>query len=151
MPSIDSNFSATSINWDAAQNARVPSKQLDQDDFLRLLLTKLTSQDPLNPEKDSDFIAQMAQFSSLEQSKAMQADMAALRTEQQLLQASALIGHTVQIQMGDETVRAGIVAGVKVEDGTPKLMVDGQTYGLGQILTVTPTTQLPDGRVYATP
>lgn len=151
MPSIDSNFSATSINWDAAQNTRVPSKQLDQDDFLRLLLTKLTSQDPLNPEKDSDFIAQMAQFSSLEQSKAMQADMAALRTEQQLLQASALIGHTVQIQLDDETVCAGIVAGVKLEDGTPRLMVDGQTYSLSQVLTVTPTTQLPEGRAYATP
>ena len=139
MSTVNSNYSASAIDWNASQNERVPTKQLGQQDFLRLLLTKLTSQDPLNPEKDSDFIAQMAQFSSLEQAKAMQADMAALRTEQQLLQASALIGETVQIQLDKDTATAGVVEGVKVDAGVPKLMINGEAYPLEQVLTITPT------------
>lgn len=136
---VTNNPAANAIDWAALSNPRVPTKQLGQSDFLRLLLTKLTSQNPLNPEKDSDFIAQMAQFSSLEQSKAMQADMSAMRLEQQLLQASSLIGQTVQLQVDDETATAGIVSSVKIEGGTPKLVVDGQTYTLSQVLTITPT------------
>ena len=139
MSTVNSNYSASAIDWNASQNERVPTKQLGQQDFLRLLLTKLTSQDPLNPEKDSDFIAQMAQFSSLEQAKAMQADMAALRTEQQLLQASALIGETVQIQLDQDTATAGVVEGVKVDAGVPKLVINGEAYPLEQVLTITPT------------
>ncbi len=139
MSTVNSNYSASAIDWNASQNERVPTKQLGQQDFLRLLLTKLTSQDPLNPEKDSDFIAQMAQFSSLEQAKAMQADMAALRTEQQLLQASALIGETVQVQLDQDTATAGVVEGVKVDAGVPKLVINGEAYPLEQVLTITPT------------
>lgn len=139
MPAVNANYSASAIDWNASQNERVPTKQLGQQDFLRLLLTKLTSQDPLNPEKDSDFIAQMAQFSSLEQAKAMQADMAALRAEQQLLQASALIGETVQIQLDQNTATAGVVEGVKVDVGVPKLVINGEAYPLEQVLTITPT------------
>ena len=136
---IDNTASTSAIDWSTMNNPRVPTKQLGQNDFLRLLLTKLTSQDPLNPEKDSDFIAQMAQFSSLEQSKAMQKDMSALRLEQQLLQASALIGQTVQLQIDDKTATAGIVSSVRIEEGTPRLVVNGNPYTLSQVLTITPT------------
>lgn len=140
---ISNATSTTGIDWNAEANPRVPTKQLGQDDFLRLLLTKLTSQDPMNPEKDSDFIAQMAQFSSLEQSKAMQADMAAMRSEQQLLQASALIGQTVQVAVNDEVTNSGVVSSVKIIEGTPKLVIGGINYDLSQVLTITPTPVQP--------
>lgn len=44
-----------------------PKNDLDKDAFLRLLTTQLSNQDPLNPIEDREFIAQLAQFSSLEQ------------------------------------------------------------------------------------
>lgn len=48
--------------------------KLDKDAFLRLLVTQLSNQDPLNPMEDKEFIAQMAQFSTLEQMQNLNKD-----------------------------------------------------------------------------
>ena len=116
--------------------SRVPSQVLDQDDFLKLLMAQMTSQDPLNPKKDTDFIAQMAQFSALEQSRAMQSDMAHLRADQQVLQANALIGRHVTVQGSGDNDITGTVLGVLVQDGTPKILVNGVAYDLNQVLRI---------------
>ena len=46
---------------------REPNNELGKDAFLKILITQLSNQDPLDPLQDKDFIAQMAQFSTLEQ------------------------------------------------------------------------------------
>lgn len=53
-----------------------PNQKLDKDAFLKLLVTQLRHQDPLNPIEDKEFISQMAQFSSLEQMQNMGKTMA---------------------------------------------------------------------------
>lgn len=118
---------------------RLPIQTLGQNDFLKLLVAQMTSQDPLNPQKDTEFIAQMAQFSALEQSKTMQADMAQLRAQQQLVQASALIGQSVELQLDPDVTARGIVAAVQIDNGTPKLIVNGQPYELHQLRLIQPT------------
>ena len=118
---------------------RVPIQTLGQNDFLKLLVTQMTSQDPLNPQKDTDFIAQMAQFSALEQSKMMQADIAKLRTDQQFLQATALLGQTVELQLSQDVTASGIVSAVQIDAGTPKIVVGGMPYDLSRVLTIAPT------------
>ncbi len=115
---------------------RIPVRTLGQNDFLKLLVTQMTSQDPMNPQKDTEFIAQMAQFSALEQSKTMQADIAQLRTQQEFMQASAMLGQAVGLQVDKETTAQGIVSAVQLEAGTPKLLVGGQTFSLSQVLSV---------------
>lgn len=122
---------------------RIPIQTLGQNDFLKLLVTQMTSQDPLNPQKDTDFIAQMAQFSALEQSKTMQVDIAGLRSQQQLLQASALLGQTVELQVNQGTTATGVVSAVQIVAGTPKIVVGGTSYDLSQVLTITPTLLNP--------
>jgi flagellar hook assembly protein FlgD len=49
-----------------AEQQRTPQTNLGQDDFLRLLTEQLQNQDPLNPQSDTDFIASMSSFSSVE-------------------------------------------------------------------------------------
>ena len=68
----------------------------------------------------------------------MEADISALRTEQQLLQANGLIGRLVNMQSEDGTLVSGIVNGVQVADGTPTLVVNGQTFTLSQVVSVAP-------------
>ena len=132
------NYLSGTTTTDQSGESRVPTQTLNQDDFLQLLVTQLSQQDPMNPMKDTDFIAQMASFSSLEQSKEMLTDISALRTEQQLLQANSLIGRLVNVQSADGTLTSGTVDSVQVANGTPSLVVDGQTFTLSQVVSVAP-------------
>lgn len=113
--------------------ARTPVQTLGQEDFLQLLVAQMSQQDPMNPVKDTEFIAQMAQFSALEQSKAMMQDMASLR-------ASTLLGTTVMVQDEDYPtgVNSGVVDSVLMENGVAKLFVNGTRYDLGDVLRIFP-------------
>jgi len=117
---------------------RVPVKTLDQQDFLKLLVAQMTQQDPLNPKSDLEMIPQMVSFTQLEQSKSMQSDIAQLRAEQQLLRANSLLGRTVEIQDGSGARVTGQVSAVQMEEGTPKLVVNGRRFDLGQLFSITP-------------
>jgi flagellar basal-body rod modification protein FlgD len=121
---------------DPETRMRIPMQVLGQDDFLKLLVAQLSAQDPLNPQKDTEFIAQMAQFSALEQSKSMQTDIAALRAQQAVVQANALLGREVNVQVDQETVVRGVVSAVTFEAGTPKIVVDDQAYDISRVLSV---------------
>lgn len=127
------------IGTNTLTSERIPIQTLGQDDFLKLLTAQLTSQDPLNPQKDTDFIAQMAQFSSLEQTKSMQQDLASLRAQNQVLQSGTLLGQTVEVQVDEKTTVSGVVSAVHIQDGVPKITVDGKNYDIDQILSVMPT------------
>ena len=80
-PYISSSVKSTQLNSisRAPGSTRLPVQTLNQNDFLKLVLAQLTNQDPLNPQKDTEFIAQMTQFSALEQAKSMQTDIYALQ------------------------------------------------------------------------
>ena len=73
-----------------------PSQQLGKQDFLNLLMVQLRNQDPLNVQDDREFIAQMAQFSSLEQSTNTTSAIENLVSFQQLTQGSSLLGREVE-------------------------------------------------------
>ena len=137
--SIGSTTNTTSTDLTAAE-ATLPTQTLTQDDFLKLLVAKMSAQDPLNPTQDTEFISEMAQFSTLEQSKSMQDDLAKLRTDQQVTQANGLLGRTVQLQDDAGGTVNGAVSAVQVVDGTPKLIVNNQAYDLSQLVMITPSS-----------
>jgi flagellar basal-body rod modification protein FlgD len=113
-------------------SATNPNSTLSQQDFLNLLVTQLSSQDPLNPESDTDFAAQLAQFSALQTAQSTQGTMASL-------QAEDLIGSTVTVQTTSNTTQSGVVTGVEMNSGTPSILVGGAPYTLSQILSVQQT------------
>jgi flagellar basal-body rod modification protein FlgD len=131
---VSSNSSATN----AAQTSTLPEKTLSQNDFFKLLITQMTSQDPMNPLSNAEFMGQMAQFSSLEQSKTLSADISKMRSEQQLLQANTLIGRDVDVTTSEGLVTTGTVTGVAIDNGTPQVIVNGASYGMDKILTIAP-------------
>ena len=88
---------------------------LGKDDFLTLLVTQLQNQDPLNPSDPTEFTAQLAQFSSLEQLFAANESlgkMAAANSDVERLSALSVIGKTVvsdsgQFRLGESPVELG--------------------------------------------
>ena len=73
-------ISGTSGSSDPTSAATPKTDALGKDAFLKLLVTQLQNQSPLQPMADGEFLAQLAQFSSLETLQTMQKDSAALRT-----------------------------------------------------------------------
>ncbi len=113
---------------------REVSQDLNKDDFLKILLTQLTHQDPTSPLEDKEFVAQMAQFSSLEQMTNMASSFAEMTNTLLTGQAMGVIGRTVEVAVGDEVVRgtaSGITAG-----SDPQVRVNGNYYSYNDILSV---------------
>ncbi len=110
------------------------NQELGRDDFLKILLTQLQNQDPTQPMEDKEFIAQMAQFSSLEQmtniSRGFQ-EMNSLLSSNQALQ---VLGRTVEIQRGDQLIR-GTVSGV-TSGSSPQVTVNDKTYDFSDLIRV---------------
>lgn len=109
-------------------------QRLDKDDFLKILIIQLTHQDPTEPMKDTEFVAQMAQFSTLEQMSNMNAEMAKVFNLISRSQAMAILGKRVEITEGNLEI-TGIVE--KVTGGEyPQLLVDGVYYDYANVKSV---------------
>lgn len=98
------------------------ASSLGMEDFLKILLTQLTYQDPLKPMDNQQFMAQMAQFTSLEQTQQLNNKIATLITNQAALQSVGLIGKTVDITTSNGNV-SGTVSALSLSGDAPLLTV----------------------------
>lgn len=123
-------------NFNKTLNAsgRIPSQQLGKDDFLKLLITQLTNQDPTSPMEDTQFISQMAQFSSLEQMTNMNESFNKMTAMINAGQAATTLGKTVDLDIGDTTTQ-GVVEATSF-GANPQVMVNGMFYDLNKIKAV---------------
>ncbi len=108
-------------------NAAADTKQLGvgQEDFLKILLTQLTYQDPLKPMDNQEFIAQMAQFTSLEQTRQLNDGLESLLKIQSATQSVGLIGKTVEVRTASGS-EVGQVTTVTFQNGSPTFVVKTQ-------------------------
>jgi len=98
------------------------NNHINQQDFLRILLAQLNAQDPLKPMDNTAFVAQLAQFSQLEQSQQMVSGLNQLVAVQTASQTVALLGKTVDVANGAGTA-TGLVTGMSVSGTRPSLTV----------------------------
>ena len=128
------------------ENGRIPRQALGKEDFLQLLMKQLAYQDPLSPMEDKEFIAQMAQFSSLEQITAMSESFSRLsaglsRDFERIAglisgtEAASALGKTVKVAIGDDKSLEGVVHSV-TRGADPRVMVDGYYYNWSQVTEV---------------
>ncbi|MBM4053992.1 MAG: hypothetical protein FJ264_04820 [Planctomycetes bacterium] len=121
------------------------SSEITMESFLTLFTTQLQYQDPLDPQDNSEFLSQLAQFTALEQeqqqteylSDLSSIDTASLQLDQ-IGVASEFIGST--ITYSDDTGEGeytGVVEGVKLEeDGTVSFVIDGESVSISNFIKV---------------
>lgn len=119
--------------------ASAPRQQLNQDDFLKLLTTQLSNQDPLKPMDDTQFIAQMAQFSSLQQATTLTKDFEAFSSAQQISSAQNLLSRTVSLT-SDDAVVTGPVSEVRIKNGAAQIIVNDTAYDPSTVTSITSST-----------
>ena len=133
MNEINSSTSADIINsLDTKSKAPTEEQDLGKDAFLQLMIAQLQNQDPLSPAKNEDFIAQLAQFSSVEGIQNINDSMQELASSfrsSQALQASSLVGRQVQVSTDTATLSAaGPVKGtidLDTSSANIKLYIEG--------------------------
>ncbi len=135
--------SATSTDRASALTGTTPTTTakktaLNSNDFMKLLSVQFQHQDPMKPMEDTAFIAQMAQFSSLEQSNSLVQQMTQLNTQQSITAANSYLGRQVTLDDGKGGIVTGQVGGVELAGGTPRLIVGDYTYPLSAVLLVEP-------------
>ena len=114
---------------------------VSQEDFLKILLTQLRFQDPLKPIDNQEFIAQLAQFSSLELARQQGEEIQGLLTIQSASQSLSLMNRTVEVGTNGGS-QVGVVTAIRFQNGNPLLTVktaDGQfltDVGLSQVSLV---------------
>lgn len=109
--------SVTSATGTAAQAARGSSRApaADYDTFLTLLVTQMKNQDPLNPTDNTEYIAQLASFSAVEQQTQTNDKLDLILSYMSIDQASSLIGKHIVSADGETS---GVIESVKLTDSS---------------------------------
>ena len=128
------NLYVDSFNKGNTVNGRAVQQSLGKDDFLKLLITQLSNQDPTSPMENTEFIAQMAQFSSLEQMTNMNESFQRMTAMMNSNQAMSTIGKVVELDLGD-TSATGVVNAITYGQN-PQVRVGNMFYDMKQIQAV---------------
>ncbi|SFM32198.1 flagellar basal-body rod modification protein FlgD [Gracilibacillus orientalis] len=133
MTSIDPSYYLSKQN-----QAREANNSLGKEEFLKILMSQLQNQDPLNPMEDKEFISQMTTFSSLEQMMNMSNSIDTLvknQTVSPVIQYSHLIGKEVSYYRLDEEtgevaepkeIVSSEVKAISQQDGYAVIELDGE-------------------------
>jgi flagellar basal-body rod modification protein FlgD len=122
MPTVNSLTSSPAATTQAATSKNA---EMGKDQFLKLFVAQLQHQDPMNPMQDSDFMGQMASFSTLEQVSNMAGENAKIAQSLTTTSAVNLLGRDITWVDKDKVTHTGKVEKVSTVDGKPSLTVGG--------------------------
>ena len=129
MPGITSNTARTAT---ASTTASAPS--VDYGAFLQLLVAQLKNQDPSKPMDSTQYMAQLASFSQVEQSMMTNSKLDSLLTSSAIEQANQLIGHT--LTSADGTLSGKVVSVKITSDGLVAKLDNGKEMSVGPGVTI---------------
>ncbi|MDP4097539.1 flagellar hook capping protein [Paenibacillus sp. P96] len=146
-PNMWPNYAEPNVNRAASSTKSDSSgtSSLGKDEFLKLLITQLQNQDPMQPMEDKEFIAQMAQFTSVEQLMNISSQLTAM--SESLGVSSAMIGKEVSWisegktdpitgEKSEGTVQSGIVDSIVIRDGVQYATVGKEEIALTDITSI---------------
>jgi flagellar basal-body rod modification protein FlgD len=107
---------------------------------MKLLIAQLKNQDPLQPTDNTQFVTQLAQFSSLQTLQQIQTSLDSSMGAQLLGEAMNLLGRTVTAQPTGSTPVTGVVSGIQLQGANVLLQVGSQTVNLSDVQKVTTST-----------
>ncbi len=110
---------------------------MGQDTFIKLLMTQMTHQDPLQPTDSAQMLSQLAQFSSVEGITKVNTQLTALNLSQDFASSVSMIGKTVSYLDDNGGLHAGTVQNVRPSSHGAILGVDGVDIFSGQVSKVT--------------
>lgn len=113
------------LTLDEMKSKEASNGALGKDQFLKLFVAQLQHQDPMNPMNDSEFMGQMASFSTLEQVSNLAAANERIASNLTSTSAIGLIGRTISYVDANDQIQTGKVDKVTTAGGKPMLTVDG--------------------------
>ena len=144
--SVSAISSATSTAASTAATSGATSSKktaLGSDDFMKLLAVQFQQQDPMKPMEDTAFISQMAQFTSLQQSSSLVSEVAQLRSDQQNLAATGMLGRTVTASDKAGNPVIGQVSAIENTSSGPTLVINGVNYPISSVVRIENTPATP--------
>jgi flagellar basal-body rod modification protein FlgD len=113
-------------------------------DFIKMMITQLQNQDPTQPVKNEELLAQMSQISQLQSSTTLTSTLQGVTLQNSIGSASSLIGKVVAGLDGDDDPVNGLVTAIKVKGQDVTLQLDnGKELGLGKVTDISPVTTTP--------
>jgi flagellar basal-body rod modification protein FlgD len=111
--------------------------ELKTEDFIRMMITQLQNQDPLEPAKNQELLAQMSQIGQLQSATMLQESLRSMVLQNQIGSSANMIGRLVQgMDEYNETV-TGVVTSIRVEKDQVHLELDnGRTLPLGRVTAI---------------
>ena len=136
-----STAGSTTATSDDTTATAVPQQELGQDDFLKLLAAQLGAQDPMAPTDNTQFISQMANFSSLQQMSALNTNFTSFESSQKADAAPAYLGKNVSVTDASGNAVSGIATAYHVNSGAVTLTINDTDYSIDSVTGVSlPTT-----------
>jgi flagellar basal-body rod modification protein FlgD len=141
LPMNSSRFAAGASSPPPAAATKSKGMNLKTEDFIKMMITQLQNQDPLEPAKNQELLAQMSQIGQLQSSTSLTESLKGMVLQNQIGSASSLIGKTVQGLDGQDDPVTGLVNSVKVgTDGVSLELDNGKSLMLSRVTQIAPTT-----------
>lgn len=117
-------MNTTPVSTSSPNTIQSSKKQMKTEDFIKMMIVQLQHQDPMEPAKNQEIMAQMAQVSALESSAQLRSTLTGLATQNQIGAAGNLMGKVVQGLNADNDLIEGVVLAVRIDKDGAYLQLD---------------------------